>query len=368
MHISPSKTITIDIPRQLKVSRSLEIQHPISITENLHSDSHDADIDKYSCYQCEKIYKASLFDSTPLKIKKCVVCNNLINNISLDFYIRKYKDEIIENKKKMIGLSIKGDNSEGERDKDRDNVGKETTNNKFKKINLPKQKLDKWSKYIPVKLPDVIGKKEEIKTEKKTPDPLSIGEIFKQQRKDLVDKFEKRKSLQIQNQTQIDPKEKETMTKTMSERVIPKVQKYPNIFQKKTRGSKLQSKSPENKKQEKIMNKYKIPKFDDLNKIPIRSKAFYSQKSSPLAKDANKIQKLYEPIIKTTRTEPNKIEDSKKKSTLFAHPLLRISSGKVGINNILTHFNFNSTLLIKLQINQFLKKFQNLKFLKLRKE
>ena len=70
-------------------------QQPVKIIPN-------NEIDPYSCSNCEDIYKMSIIHNVPLKILKCLYCNNVINNSSLDFYLRKYKDEIIKKKIKQM--------------------------------------------------------------------------------------------------------------------------------------------------------------------------------------------------------------------------------------------------------------------------
>jgi len=58
--------------------------------------------DKSSCPHCEEFYKMTIMNSLPLKILKCIYCNNLINAKSLEFYLSKYKDELVKRNLKKI--------------------------------------------------------------------------------------------------------------------------------------------------------------------------------------------------------------------------------------------------------------------------
>jgi hypothetical protein len=51
--------------------------------------------DRYSCQKCEESYRNSIVNKVSLKINKCLYCSNIINTSSLDFYLNKYKKEII---------------------------------------------------------------------------------------------------------------------------------------------------------------------------------------------------------------------------------------------------------------------------------
>lgn len=54
--------------------------------------------DIFSCSNCEPIYRLSILNNIPLKVLKCLVCGNVINNTSLLFYLEKYKEELLKKK------------------------------------------------------------------------------------------------------------------------------------------------------------------------------------------------------------------------------------------------------------------------------
>ena len=54
--------------------------------------------DIFSCSNCEPIYRLSIMNNIPLKVLKCLVCGNVINNTSLCFYLEKYKEELLKKK------------------------------------------------------------------------------------------------------------------------------------------------------------------------------------------------------------------------------------------------------------------------------
>ncbi len=56
----------------------------------------------YSCGYCKEIYKNSIFNNNPLFMIKCVYCQNVINNFSLDFYLKKYREDLVSHRKNMI--------------------------------------------------------------------------------------------------------------------------------------------------------------------------------------------------------------------------------------------------------------------------
>ena len=64
-------------------------------------------LEKY-CSYCEEIYKYTILNNTPLKKIKCVYCNNELNIESLDFFIKKYKNELqAKYQTKLVPLSEK---------------------------------------------------------------------------------------------------------------------------------------------------------------------------------------------------------------------------------------------------------------------
>lgn len=60
------------------------------------------DSDPNSCTYCEEIYKYTIMNNLPLKIMTCLYCNKQMNGSSLEFYLRKYKDELEEHYKNVI--------------------------------------------------------------------------------------------------------------------------------------------------------------------------------------------------------------------------------------------------------------------------
>lgn len=66
--------------------------------------------DIFSCPNCEPVYRLSIMNNIPLKVLKCLVCGNVINNTSLQFYLEKYKDELIKRNKKSKAADENGIN------------------------------------------------------------------------------------------------------------------------------------------------------------------------------------------------------------------------------------------------------------------
>ena len=66
--------------------------------------------DIFSCPNCEPVYKLSIINNIPLKVLKCLVCGNVINNTSLQFYLEKYKEELIKKNKKSKACDENGIN------------------------------------------------------------------------------------------------------------------------------------------------------------------------------------------------------------------------------------------------------------------
>lgn len=71
-------------------------------TLNIFTKNIPEDEDPLSCSNCQGIYKMAIFNNMPLKILKCVVCGNIINNNSLGYYLKKYKDELVQSKMKQL--------------------------------------------------------------------------------------------------------------------------------------------------------------------------------------------------------------------------------------------------------------------------
>ena len=50
--------------------------------------------DQNSCSYCEEYYKMALFKNIPIKLLKCPYCNNIMNQNSLQYFYKKYENEI----------------------------------------------------------------------------------------------------------------------------------------------------------------------------------------------------------------------------------------------------------------------------------
>lgn len=66
--------------------------------------------DIFSCPNCEPVYRLSIMHNIPLKVLKCLVCGNIINNTSLSFYLEKYKAELLNKSKKSRAADEEGIN------------------------------------------------------------------------------------------------------------------------------------------------------------------------------------------------------------------------------------------------------------------
>ena len=62
--------------------------------------------DQNSCSYCEEYYKMALFKNLPLKLLICPYCNNTINQNALQFYYKKYENEINLSMKKMLNAEF----------------------------------------------------------------------------------------------------------------------------------------------------------------------------------------------------------------------------------------------------------------------
>ena len=63
--------------------------------ENLKFNPNGPYNDKFSCDICEEYYKNCIIYNRPINIVKCKYCCNIINTKSLEFYLDKYKYEIL---------------------------------------------------------------------------------------------------------------------------------------------------------------------------------------------------------------------------------------------------------------------------------
>ena len=50
--------------------------------------------DRFSCLNCEPIYRLCIINNIPLKTLQCLICGNIINKNSLNLYIKKYHKQI----------------------------------------------------------------------------------------------------------------------------------------------------------------------------------------------------------------------------------------------------------------------------------
>lgn len=66
-----------------------------NMKKNNKNTKEDEETDMFSCPNCEPIYKLSIMHNIPLKVLKCLQCGNVLNNTSLQFYLKKYKDELL---------------------------------------------------------------------------------------------------------------------------------------------------------------------------------------------------------------------------------------------------------------------------------
>lgn len=62
--------------------------------------------DNKSCSLCEKIYKETILNNKTITIAKCGSCFNQINLDSLEYYMKKYHDELIKSQKKKLQTVI----------------------------------------------------------------------------------------------------------------------------------------------------------------------------------------------------------------------------------------------------------------------
>jgi hypothetical protein len=50
--------------------------------------------DRFSCVNCEPIYRLCIINNIPLKTFQCLICGNIINKNNLNLYIKKYHKQI----------------------------------------------------------------------------------------------------------------------------------------------------------------------------------------------------------------------------------------------------------------------------------
>lgn len=110
--------------KSYQVNNSLSYQPPMNNLNNsslssFSSQKMNAKIqnDPHSCNYCEDIYKFSIFNNAPLKVLKCTYCNNVVNSNSLDFYLAKYKNNLINYRKNGMKTKYEEEKIEKENEK-----------------------------------------------------------------------------------------------------------------------------------------------------------------------------------------------------------------------------------------------------------
>ncbi|MCQ2819578.1 MAG: hypothetical protein MJ252_20130 [archaeon] len=105
----------------------------------------DEEKDPFSCENCEPIYKLSILNNIPLKVLKCLVCGNVLNNTSLTFYHKKYQKELMaQNNQKKNPMreqpkeEFKKENSNGIENRPQKKIPQ---NSEEKKENKPFEKV-----------------------------------------------------------------------------------------------------------------------------------------------------------------------------------------------------------------------------------
>jgi hypothetical protein len=90
----------------------------------------------YSCVYCEDIYKMTILNNLPLKSLKCLYCGNVTNESSLEFYMGKYKDELVKAKKNNIGVKEEPKDEPVEKKKEKKKSSKKNSKKKNKYIKI----------------------------------------------------------------------------------------------------------------------------------------------------------------------------------------------------------------------------------------
>ena len=67
--------------------------------------------DPHSCTVCENVYKEAVIYNKNINIKQCLDCLNKINPKSLDFYMNKYHNELLNAQKTRLEKMMKTKNS-----------------------------------------------------------------------------------------------------------------------------------------------------------------------------------------------------------------------------------------------------------------
>ena len=113
--------------------------------------------DIYSCQYCEDIYKMTILYNYPLKKLKCLHCGNVTNVISLEYYMKKFKHELMNIKKANLNKNEETKEEIDEKIKHYNADSEDIKNN----IDLNKKKLEKKTKKKP-KVSDESEQKDEI--------------------------------------------------------------------------------------------------------------------------------------------------------------------------------------------------------------
>ena len=91
-------------------SNSQPIMFPNSNNKNFellfsNNNINEPTIDIFPCMNCEPIYRLCILNNIPLKTLQCLVCGNIINKNSLNFYIKKYHKQILKDTNESININ-----------------------------------------------------------------------------------------------------------------------------------------------------------------------------------------------------------------------------------------------------------------------
>ena len=187
-----------------------------------------------SCYYCEEIYKYVIINNLPLKIMTCLYCNNTINEKALEFFIEKFRKELIDiyrNKHEyntecisyIDHIEIKSDEEENEENPKGNYTLKEGLQNeitfKNKKCKIEKEeefirKSKKRFKSCDINLSNekerdntksyIREESENIQLDSTNITGPSLAEMFRKRKADLISKMVNRsKNNQTQNESEI---------------------------------------------------------------------------------------------------------------------------------------------------------------------
>jgi hypothetical protein len=148
--VAPLKENLIEskLPIQIENNKTIQKQElPLQIVPN----------DSLSCTNCEEIYKEGILNNKMSNIIQCASCKNFINETSLEFYLQKYKNEVLELKKREISSAVK-QRQEEKIDKSPASATSKSIKSKTTKPTLPRSTSSvpiksadpKWSRFIPL--------------------------------------------------------------------------------------------------------------------------------------------------------------------------------------------------------------------------